>query len=215
MTKNRHRILGRELRILIAAMVMMILFCVFCFMSSVDFYKQRSVQMEAINRSIDYNYKPLLHFAAFHGGSSHGVLKSSTQDICGNCSALYDGGSLTLSTNPNNGDTATIQGTTITFVTSGATGNQVNIGADNEATAVNLLAMLQASTDSNLIKYGYEALSTDGIRYGKIVTLTTTCNSGYVFSAWTGGGCESVGSNPVCTVTMFSNIAVTSTCVSQ
>jgi hypothetical protein len=52
--------------------------------------------------------------------------------------------------NPRNGDTVTINGTAVTFVTSGATGNQVNIGANAAATATALCTMLNASSDKNL-----------------------------------------------------------------
>jgi uncharacterized repeat protein (TIGR02543 family) len=40
---------------------------------------------------------------------------------------------------------------------------------------------------------------------GTVVTLTATCNNGYHFTGWTGGGCEVVGTNPQCAVTMGSN----------
>ncbi len=60
--------------------------------------------------------------------------------------------SIMLVNNPINNVTATINGTVVTFVTSGATGNQVNIGASAAATATALLILLNASTDSNLEK---------------------------------------------------------------
>jgi len=60
--------------------------------------------------------------------------------------------SITLSSNPINSATITINGTVITFVTSGATGNQVNIGASAAATATALYTMLNASSDANLVK---------------------------------------------------------------
>lgn len=58
--------------------------------------------------------------------------------------------SITLESNPVNNDTVTINGTVITFVTSGATGNKVNIGANATATAKALYTMLKESTDKNL-----------------------------------------------------------------
>ena len=60
--------------------------------------------------------------------------------------------SIVLTSNPANGATVTIDGTVVTFVTSGATGNQVNIGASAAATASALFAMLNASADANLVK---------------------------------------------------------------
>jgi uncharacterized repeat protein (TIGR02543 family) len=47
---------------------------------------------------------------------------------------------------------------------------------------------------------------------GTVVTLTATCRPGYTFTGWTGGGCESVGNNPVCAVTVNSNTSVTALC---
>ena len=64
-------------------------------------------------------------------------------------------GSATFGGQPSSGDTLSIAGTTITFETSGATGNQVNIGGSLTATLAALLSFLQASTDTNLVKCGY------------------------------------------------------------
>ena len=68
-------------------------------------------------------------------------------------------GHATISTNPSNGDTLTIQGTAIEFVTSGATGNEVNIGVDTAHTMANLLAFLGTTADSNLVLMTYSAIS--------------------------------------------------------
>lgn len=68
-------------------------------------------------------------------------------------------GSITLTANPANNDTVTIAGTTVTFKTSGATGLQVNIGADVTATALALQQLLSASTDVNLVTCTYTALA--------------------------------------------------------
>jgi len=61
--------------------------------------------------------------------------------------------------NPAVSDTLKISGTTITFVASGATGLQVNIGANAAATAVSLNAMLSASSDTNLLLNSYSFLA--------------------------------------------------------
>lgn len=53
---------------------------------------------------------------------------------------------LTASANVSNGDTVTVNGTAITFVTSGATGAQVNIGADAAASLTNLRNYINANT---------------------------------------------------------------------
>jgi len=62
---------------------------------------------------------------------------------------------ITIGTNPANGDTVTVNGTVVTFVTSGATGNQVNLGGTAALTATALRTMLSASSDTNLVKSTY------------------------------------------------------------
>lgn len=52
--------------------------------------------------------------------------------------------------NAANDDTVTVNGVEITFKTSGATGNQVNIGVDEDATAAALHAFLAASADASI-----------------------------------------------------------------
>lgn len=61
------------------------------------------------------------------------------------------------STNPSNGQNIVLNGTTWTFVTSGATGNQTNIGATARATALQLALDLNASADSNISPAWYHA----------------------------------------------------------
>jgi len=60
--------------------------------------------------------------------------------------------SIKVKMNPSHNDTLTINGTVVTFVASGATGNQVNIGSGAAATATALCTMLNASADENLKK---------------------------------------------------------------
>ena len=60
--------------------------------------------------------------------------------------------SITVAANPANSDTVTVNGTVVTFVSSGASGNEVNIGASATATATALYSMLNASSDANLSK---------------------------------------------------------------
>lgn len=74
-------------------------------------------------------------------------------------------GTLTVSTNPSNGDTVTINGTVVTFVSALTSGVQVLIGTDNTATAVNLWAVLTNSTNANLIACTYSVA-------GHVVTVT-------------------------------------------
>lgn len=58
----------------------------------------------------------------------------------------FAGGTLTFNANPTNGQTLTINGQAITFVTSGATGSQVNIGTTTAATAQSTKALINANT---------------------------------------------------------------------
>lgn len=81
--------------------------------------------------------------------------------------ALCASGTVTFSANPVNGNTLTIAGTAVTFVTGTPTGNQVKIGATDLITAASLLAFLQASTDTNLELCTYTLDST-----GLILTIT-------------------------------------------
>jgi hypothetical protein len=74
--------------------------------------------------------------------------------------------SITIATNPANNDTVTINGTMVKFVTSGATGNQVSIGASATATATALYTMLAASSDVNLSKSTYTNPSPGLIAFG-------------------------------------------------
>lgn len=64
-------------------------------------------------------------------------------------------GTITLSGNPANGNTVTLGGTTVTFVSAGPTGNQVLIGASAADTAQNLQTFLSASSDVNITKCVY------------------------------------------------------------
>lgn len=66
-------------------------------------------------------------------------------------------GTLTVVTNPAATETIAVAGTVFTFVASGATGNQINIGVDANATAaaiaaaVNALALVNASAATNVV----------------------------------------------------------------
>jgi len=76
-------------------------------------------------------------------------------------------GTITMSTNPSASDTVVIGGTTITFVASAPTGNQVLIGTSAANTAANLQAFLIASNDVNIVKCAYATS-------GAVTTLTYT-----------------------------------------
>ena len=59
-------------------------------------------------------------------------------------------GSMIFNQNPGVGSTIQLGGTTVTFVSSGATGNQVNIGGNLSLTLNNLITVLNASNDTNI-----------------------------------------------------------------
>ncbi len=80
----------------------------------------------------------------WNGPAAGTVYNLTTFTVSANTSTI------TLASNPANNDTITINGTTITFVTSGGTGNRVNIGASAAATSTALSSMLNASTDLNI-----------------------------------------------------------------
>ena len=64
-------------------------------------------------------------------------------------------GTITLSGQPSANDTVTVNGQTITFVTSGATGSQVNIGTSDQITLANLWTFLVNSTNASLLEATY------------------------------------------------------------
>lgn len=74
-------------------------------------------------------------------------------------------GTITLSGQPSNGDTVTIKGTTVTFVTGTPSGNQVQIAGSSTLTAAALQAFLQASADTNLAANTYNTI-------GLVTTIT-------------------------------------------
>lgn len=64
-------------------------------------------------------------------------------------------GSFTFAGQPTNLDTITLNGTAVTFVTGTPAAGQVQIGASLTATLANLLSYLQASVDTQLVKFKY------------------------------------------------------------
>ena len=64
-------------------------------------------------------------------------------------------GKVVFAANPVAAATVTLGGTAITFVASGATANQVNIGASLSATLIALAANLNANVDTNITKAQY------------------------------------------------------------
>lgn len=68
-------------------------------------------------------------------------------------------GTITLSGQPSNGDTVTIKGTVVTFVTGTPSGNQVQIAGSTALTSAALQTFLQNSADVNLAAMTYNTLS--------------------------------------------------------
>lgn len=64
-------------------------------------------------------------------------------------------GSYTFSAQPTTGSKITIGGTDVTFVTSGATGNQINLGSSLLDTLTSLVVFLNSSADANLSAANY------------------------------------------------------------
>lgn len=80
-------------------------------------------------------------------------------------------GTIAFTTNPAAATTVTLGGTVVTFVASGATGNQVNIGGTLAATLASLLTLLQGSADVNLSKFTY-ALAANTLNLTSVATGT-------------------------------------------
>ena len=69
--------------------------------------------------------------------------------------AGYATGTITFSVNPSNGDTITLDGTTVTFVTGSPTGNQVQIGSNLTNTLASLLTFLTGSSNTSIEQFTY------------------------------------------------------------
>lgn len=106
---------------------------------------------------------------------------------------------ITLSANPSNLDTVTLNGTVITFVSGTPSGSQVKIGASKEATMANLQVFLQASTDTQLVKCTYSTtLAVTTITYGVVGTVGNafTLTKSGANIAVSGGGTLTGGVQP-------------------
>lgn len=118
-------------------------------------------------------------------------------------------GNIVFTVNPTNGTTITIGTSNVEFVTSGATGLQVNIGGDLPTTLTSLMALLIASTDSQLLMVNpYVVLGTTlylsariGGITGNSIALTTT-----VVGATASGSTLTGGAH---TVTMMAPLSAT------
>lgn len=93
-------------------------------------------------------------------------------------------GHLTFSVNPTASQTIILNGVTWTFVTSGATGTQTNIGANLAATLTQLASDLNASSNAGITPASYSATSTQlDIVYDAVGAVGNT----YTLAAGTAG----------------------------
>lgn len=110
------------------------------------------------------------------------VIKSGTTGTSSSISFLTDPtafGALDFASLPSNNDTVTLQGTAITFKTSGATGNQINIAGSGTAMATAFAAFANASTDANLSLMTYLAV---GTKVYVISDITGTAGNAYTLA---------------------------------
>lgn len=92
-------------------------------------------------------------------GSSFGWTGSTTGNVL-TITGIQATGNLTFSGNPTNGQNIVLNGVTWTFVTSGASGNQTNIGASLTATLTQLSSDLSASGNTSINVAAYTSSST-------------------------------------------------------
>ena len=106
-------------------------------------------------------------------------------------------GSIVFTANPLANATVTLNGSAVTFVASGATGNQVNIGATLAATLQSLSLFLNASSDTQISKCNYSttvATTTLGVSFktagttGNSFTLATNVSGATVSAGTLSGG---------------------------
>lgn len=97
---------------------------------------------------------------------------------------------------PLNNETCTLNGVTFTAKTSGATGNQFNIGADANATAVNFAAAVNASATAGITGVVTAAVTGTGVVtvyaitpgvFGNYLLAPTEALTNVTVSAWSGG----------------------------
>lgn len=134
--------------------------------------------------------------------------------------AIAATGEVLFSANPGVGATLTLNGTVVSFVASGASGTQVNIGANLLATVAALQVMADASADTNL-EVGSYAVGPTGLSLiitaevagaaGNSFTLASTVGGASLSGFHLTGGADAVtpvratltpaialGANPIC-----------------
>lgn len=117
-------------------------------------------EIDAIEEAI----APRFELRVRNGAASpnFGAGREATDYIAGTAPNVYPDtfaavaatGTLTVVTNPAAAETIAVAGTTFTFVASGATGNQINIGANAGATATAIAAAVNALASVNAAAVG-------------------------------------------------------------
>ena len=118
-------------------------------------------------------------------------------------------GAIAFTVNPTATSTVVLNGTTWTFVASGATGTQVNIGGSLGATLSAFLAAVQASADTNTAKFTY-ALSGNTLLLtaasagtsGNSLTIATTVTGATATGSDLLGGANSMSAPAATSVTL-------------
>jgi|GEM_PF-3136347 len=105
-----------------------------------------SGSMEGGATLFSYSFDPVAGSRVFLNGTLVATAGVPSAGTAGTVPSMRSHATLTASANVSNGDPVTVNGTTITFVASGATGTQVNIGVDAAASLTNLRNYINANS---------------------------------------------------------------------
>jgi hypothetical protein len=120
------------------------------------FYQPATVLNPSVTALNSITEVPTARFTTVNGTGNTLVSNKQTRSFTISLGGIPAAGD-TITFTPTGGGGAT----TVTFVASGATGNQVNIGGTMAITTANLLAFLQGSADANISRYTYVASPTN------------------------------------------------------
>lgn len=164
------------------------------FVDETSTHVDRLLNLRSDNRGLDA-MKIAKIFERLAGGTGNGSVRVVT-------GAVRASGTLTFTGNPLNTETFTINGVTFTAKTSGATGDQWNIGANATANAAAVVTMVNASTTAK-IKGVIKAASAAGVVtftclvpgvIGNLCTLTESLTNATVSGANFASGTENTPS---------------------
>lgn len=114
------------------------------------------------------------------GDNNHFRIESGTTGATSSVSFVKASaavGYFNFAANPANNDQITLNGTAITLVTGTPSGSQVQIGADTTATLAALLAFLQASADTQLVKFTPSVVMAS-VSVGRLYLVAATAGTG-------------------------------------